>query len=163
MLNGKSFIPVKKSSGNDLGVQINAKHPLKTHSEFVDSSHGESLNIGHFSTHTHNDTCKESTLVSSSSILNSSTSTLVENAWSASPSYQSTESSILAFQKPKPNSTVPLEYKHITVDTIKDLKRLNQVLFPVNYNERFYQHLVEVHPPELSRIGEHLVFFVVSL
>lgn len=40
----------------------------------------------------------------------------------------------------------------ITQHNIKQLKRLNQVVFPVTYNDKFYKDVLEVG--ELAKLGE---------
>jgi len=39
----------------------------------------------------------------------------------------------------------------VTVHNIKQLKRLNQVVFPVAYNDKFYKDVLEVG--ELAKLG----------
>ena len=56
------------------------------------------------------------------------------------------------------------ELGDITVHNIKQLKRLNQVVFPVTYNDKFYQDVLEVG--ELAKLGsvcvllKSLFFFI---
>ena len=42
----------------------------------------------------------------------------------------------------------------MTVHNIKQLKRLNQVVFPVTYNDKFYKDVLEVG--ELAKLGKAL-------
>ena len=53
------------------------------------------------------------------------------------------------------------ELGDITVHNIKQLKRLNQVVFPVTYNEKFYQDVLEVG--ELAKLGSVKVVGVLVL
>lgn len=43
------------------------------------------------------------------------------------------------------------ELGDVTVHNIKQLKRLNQVVFPVTYNDKFYKDVLEVG--ELAKLG----------
>lgn len=44
------------------------------------------------------------------------------------------------------------ELGSITPHNIKQLKRLNQVVFPVTYNDKFYKDVLEVG--ELAKLGK---------
>ena len=44
----------------------------------------------------------------------------------------------------------------MTVHNIKQLKRLNAVVFPVSYNDKFYKDVLEVG--ELAKLGNALAF-----
>lgn len=44
-----------------------------------------------------------------------------------------------------------IELGDITQHNIKQLKRLNQVVFPVTYNDKFYKDVLEVG--ELAKLG----------
>ena len=44
------------------------------------------------------------------------------------------------------------ELGDITVHNIKQLKKLNQIVFPVSYNDKFYKDVVEVGP--LAKLGK---------
>ena len=46
------------------------------------------------------------------------------------------------------------ELGDVTVHNIKQLKRLNQVVFPVTYNDKFYKDVLEVG--ELAKLGNVL-------
>ncbi len=39
----------------------------------------------------------------------------------------------------------------ITVHNLKQLKKINQVVFPVSYNDKFYKDILEVGP--LAKLG----------
>lgn len=45
-----------------------------------------------------------------------------------------------------------LELGEITQHNIKQLKRLNQVVFPVSYNDKFYKDVLDLG--ELAKLGE---------
>lgn len=45
-----------------------------------------------------------------------------------------------------------IELGDVTPHNIKQLKRLNQVIFPVSYNDKFYKDVLEVG--ELAKLGE---------
>jgi hypothetical protein len=45
-----------------------------------------------------------------------------------------------------------IELGEITVHNIKQLKKLNQVVFPVSYNDKFYKDVLEVGP--LAKLGK---------
>lgn len=51
-----------------------------------------------------------------------------------------------------------LELGEITHHNIKQLKRLNTVVFPVSYNEKFYKDVLEAG--ELAKLGAYMVFFL---
>ena len=44
-----------------------------------------------------------------------------------------------------------IELGEITVHNLKQLKKLNQVVFPVSYNDKFYKDIPDVGP--LARLG----------
>lgn len=44
-----------------------------------------------------------------------------------------------------------IELGEITVHNIKQLKKLNQIVFPVSYNDKFYKDVIEVGP--LAKLG----------
>ena len=48
----------------------------------------------------------------------------------------------------------------MTVQNIKQLKRLNAVVFPVSYNDKFYKNVLEVG--ELSKLGSTFTFTTTS-
>ena len=39
----------------------------------------------------------------------------------------------------------------ITVHNLKQLKKLNQIVFPVSYNDKFYKDILEIGP--LAKLG----------
>ena len=45
-----------------------------------------------------------------------------------------------------------MELGEVTPHNIKQLKRLNQVVFPVSYNAKFYKDVLELG--ELAKLGE---------
>lgn len=51
-----------------------------------------------------------------------------------------------------------IELGDITPHNIKQLKRLNTVVFPVSYNEKFYKDVLEAG--ELAKLGTDIVFFI---
>ena len=46
------------------------------------------------------------------------------------------------------------ELGDVTHHNLKQLKKLNQVVFPVSYNDKFYKDVLEVG--ELAKLGEQL-------
>ena len=44
-----------------------------------------------------------------------------------------------------------IELGEVTVHNIKQLKKLNQVIFPVSYNDKFYKGIVDLGP--LAKFG----------
>lgn len=48
-------------------------------------------------------------------------------------------------------SSSRIELGDVTPHNIKQLKRLNQVIFPVSYNDKFYKDVLEVG--ELAKLG----------
>ena len=50
------------------------------------------------------------------------------------------------------------ELGDITPHNIKQLKRLNQVVFPVTYNDKFYKDVLEVG--ELAKLGNTLTCII---
>lgn len=50
-------------------------------------------------------------------------------------------------------SSSRIELGDVTPHNIKQLKRLNQVIFPVSYNDKFYKDVLEVG--ELAKLGTH--------
>ena len=53
-----------------------------------------------------------------------------------------------------------IELGDVTPHNIKQLKRLNQVIFPVSYNDKFYKDVLEVG--ELAKLGRMCFFFFFS-
>lgn len=51
-----------------------------------------------------------------------------------------------------------LELGEITHHNIKQLKRLNTVVFPVSYNEKFYKDVLEAG--ELAKLGIYPIVYV---
>lgn len=49
-----------------------------------------------------------------------------------------------------------IELGDITQHNIKQLKKLNQVVFPVTYNDKFYKDVLEVG--ELAKLGMVIAF-----
>lgn len=49
-------------------------------------------------------------------------------------------------------SSSRIELGDVTPHNIKQLKRLNQVIFPVSYNDKFYKDVLEVG--ELAKLGK---------
>ena len=47
------------------------------------------------------------------------------------------------------------ELGDLTVHNIKQLKRINEVVFPVVYNDKFYKDILEVG--ELAKLGECVI------
>lgn len=43
----------------------------------------------------------------------------------------------------------------ITVHNLKQLKKLNQIVFPVSYNDKFYKDILEIGP--LAKLGKNKV------
>ena len=50
-----------------------------------------------------------------------------------------------------------IELGDVTHHNIKQLKRLNQIVFPVTYNEKFYKDVLEVG--ELAQMGKDVPFY----
>lgn len=48
-----------------------------------------------------------------------------------------------------------IELGDVTPHNIKQLKRLNQVIFPVSYNDKFYKDVLEVG--ELAKLGTNVL------
>ncbi|KAG8537764.1 hypothetical protein GDO81_023967 [Engystomops pustulosus] len=48
-----------------------------------------------------------------------------------------------------------IELGDVTPHNIKQLKRLNQVIFPVSYNDKFYKDVLEVG--ELAKLGKKIM------
>ena len=44
-----------------------------------------------------------------------------------------------------------IELGEVTVHNIKQLKKLNQIVFPVSYNDKFYKDVLDVGP--LAKLG----------
>ena len=44
-----------------------------------------------------------------------------------------------------------MELRDVTPHNIKQLKRLNQVVFPVSYNDKFYKDVLDLG--ELAKLG----------
>lgn len=53
-------------------------------------------------------------------------------------------------------SSSRIELGDVTPHNIKQLKRLNQVIFPVSYNDKFYKDVLEVG--ELAKLGMYFLF-----
>lgn len=53
-------------------------------------------------------------------------------------------------------SSSRIELGDVTPHNIKQLKRLNQVIFPVSYNDKFYKDVLEVG--ELAKLGKNLLY-----
>uniref|UniRef100_A0A669BB63 N-alpha-acetyltransferase 50 n=2 Tax=Oreochromis TaxID=8139 RepID=A0A669BB63_ORENI len=49
----------------------------------------------------------------------------------------------------------------VTPHNIKQLKRLNQVIFPVSYNDKFYKDVLEVG--ELAKLGTKMLNHVLNI
>lgn len=45
-----------------------------------------------------------------------------------------------------------IELGEVTVHNIKQLKKLNQIVFPVSYNDKFYKDVLDVGP--LAKLGK---------
>lgn len=45
-----------------------------------------------------------------------------------------------------------IELGDVTVHNIKQLKKLNQIVFPVHYNDKFYKDVLELGP--LAKLGK---------
>ncbi len=139
MLNGKSFLPVLNGSNSDTEPSRDSGALSHKHKSSHSHTAHAALNF------------KETQLAFQSKP--SSGSTLVQEPLLTLDVQKHDPFPYSVIPETSNHNTIPLDYRYITSDNIKDLKRLNQVLFPINYNERFYQHLVEINPPELSRIG----------
>ena len=44
-----------------------------------------------------------------------------------------------------------IELGEVTVHNLKQLKKLNQIVFPVSYNDKFYKDVLDVGP--LAKLG----------
>jgi hypothetical protein len=44
-----------------------------------------------------------------------------------------------------------IEIGELTIHNVKQLKKINQIVFPVSYNEKFYKEVLEVGP--LAKLG----------
>lgn len=53
-----------------------------------------------------------------------------------------------------------LELGEITHHNIKQLKRLNTVVFPVSYNEKFYKDVLEAG--ELAKLGMYFTAYLLT-
>lgn len=53
-----------------------------------------------------------------------------------------------------------IELGDVTVHNIKQLKRINEVVFPVVYNDKFYKDILEVG--ELAKLGTRLIYIFIS-
>ena len=51
---------------------------------------------------------------------------------------------------------VKIELGDVTPHNIKQLKRLNQVVFPVSYNDKFYKDVLEAG--ELAKLGKFMKY-----
>lgn len=47
-----------------------------------------------------------------------------------------------------------IELGDVTVHNIKQLKKINQIVFPVHYNDKFYKDVLELGP--LAKLGNPL-------
>uniref|UniRef100_A0A8C5DQF3 N-alpha-acetyltransferase 50 n=1 Tax=Gouania willdenowi TaxID=441366 RepID=A0A8C5DQF3_GOUWI len=54
-----------------------------------------------------------------------------------------------------------IELGDVTPHNIKQLKRLNQVIFPVSYNDKFYKDVLEVG--ELAKLGTKMLNHVLNI
>ncbi len=54
-----------------------------------------------------------------------------------------------------------IELGEVTVHNIRQLKRLNSVVFPVSYNDKFYKDVLQAG--ELARLGKNILFVNVSV
>ena len=54
-----------------------------------------------------------------------------------------------------------MELGDVTPHNIKQLKRLNQVVFPVSYNDRFYKDVLDLGP--FAKLGQSVEFIYISL
>ena len=52
-----------------------------------------------------------------------------------------------------------MELGDVTNHNIKQLKRLNQVVFPVTYNDKFYKDVLEVG--ELAKLGKKVICIII--
>jgi hypothetical protein len=50
-----------------------------------------------------------------------------------------------------------IELGEITVHNIKQLKKINQIVFPVSYNDKFYKDVLDVGP--LAKLGILIIYF----
>lgn len=50
-----------------------------------------------------------------------------------------------------------IELGEITVHNIKQLKKINQIVFPVSYNDKFYKDVLDVGP--LAKLGILFIYF----
>lgn len=57
-------------------------------------------------------------------------------------------------------SSSRIELGDVTPHNIKQLKRLNQVIFPVSYNDKFYKDVLEVG--ELAKLGTNVLASIVG-
>ena len=49
-----------------------------------------------------------------------------------------------------------IELGEITVHNIKQLKKINQIVFPVSYNDKFYKDVLDVGP--LAKLGTLFIY-----
>ncbi|KAG2456879.1 NAA50 acetyltransferase, partial [Polypterus senegalus] len=62
---------------------------------------------------------------------------------------------------PPSEETSRIELGDVTPHNIKQLKRLNQVIFPVSYNDKFYKDVLEVG--ELAKLGTKMLNHVLNI
>ncbi|KAG7273337.1 hypothetical protein CRUP_030235 [Coryphaenoides rupestris] len=62
---------------------------------------------------------------------------------------------------PTPLAATRIELGDVTPHNIKQLKRLNQVIFPVSYNDKFYKDVLEVG--ELAKLGTKMLNHVLNI
>ena len=55
-------------------------------------------------------------------------------------------------------SRYTMELGDVTPHNIKQLKRLNQVVFPVSYNDKFYKDVLELGP--FAKLGKKSVVLI---
>lgn len=51
------------------------------------------------------------------------------------------------------NTMKNIDLGDITVHNLKQLKKLNQIVFPVSYNDKFYKDILEIGP--LAKLGKN--------
>ena len=54
-----------------------------------------------------------------------------------------------------------IELGEVTVHNLKQLKKLNQIVFPVSYNDKFYKDVLDVGP--LAKLGIYLMFWTLLI
>lgn len=53
-----------------------------------------------------------------------------------------------------------IELGDITVHNLRQLKKLNQIVFPVSYNDKFYKDILDVG--QLAKLGKSYYFFCLN-